>query len=126
MMRKTLATTAAAVLASFSLLAIAATPASATPLSAAAKFEPQRPIAAGSDLHDIRDRYPYYGDDFYYGYYPFTLNDYPPYVNAHPPRYSARPSRSVNRSCRYWSGRCAANWGSGNSNYYGCLRYHGC
>jgi hypothetical protein len=28
--------------------------------------------------------------------------------------------------CTYWSYRCAQNWGYGNSNYYGCLRYHGC
>lgn len=30
------------------------------------------------------------------------------------------------RSCRHWSRRCARNWGYGNSNYYGCMRYHGC
>jgi hypothetical protein len=29
-------------------------------------------------------------------------------------------------SCSYWRYRCAQNWGYGNSNYYGCLRYHGC
>jgi len=28
--------------------------------------------------------------------------------------------------CGYWRKRCGANWGYGNSNYYGCLRYHGC
>ncbi len=28
--------------------------------------------------------------------------------------------------CSYWRKRCAANWGYGNSNYYGCLRYHRC
>jgi len=28
--------------------------------------------------------------------------------------------------CSYWRKRCAANWGYGNSSYYGCLRYHGC
>jgi hypothetical protein len=125
-MRKPLGTTAATVLASLSLLAIAAAAASAAPLSAAARFEPQRPIAADSDLHEVRHRYRHYGGGYYYGPAPFTLNDYAPYVYAHPPRYDARPSRAVNRSCRYWSGRCAANWGSGNNNYYGCLRYHGC
>lgn len=35
------------------------------------------------------------------------------------PRYSGG-------SCSYWSRRCIANWGYGNSNYYGCMRYHGC
>jgi hypothetical protein len=127
-MRKTLGMTAAAVLASLSLLALAATSAGAAPLAAAARFDPQPTVATGSDLLEVRHRYRShnYGDDFYYGYYPFTLNDYPPYVYAHPPRYQSRPSRAVNRSCRHWSGRCAANWGPGNNNYYGCLRYHGC
>lgn len=36
--------------------------------------------------------------------------------------YIERPSYS----CRYWSRRCAENWGYGNEDYYGCLRYHGC
>jgi hypothetical protein len=30
------------------------------------------------------------------------------------------------RSCRHWHRRCVRNWGYGNSNYYGCMRYHGC
>ncbi|MGF1619269.1 MAG: hypothetical protein ACFCUR_01500 [Rhodomicrobiaceae bacterium] len=29
-------------------------------------------------------------------------------------------------SCTYWRERCADNWGYGNNNYYGCLRYHNC
>jgi len=28
--------------------------------------------------------------------------------------------------CRYWSRRCAHNWGYGGKNYRGCMRYHGC
>jgi hypothetical protein len=62
-----------------------------------------------------------YNDGVFFGFYPFTLNDYPPYYYAHPsrPRYSRG-------GCGYWSSRCAENWGYGNSNYYGCLRYHGC
>jgi len=45
------------------------------------------------------------------------------------PRY--RPYRRYRRyrrgrSCRYWHRRCVRNWGYGNSNYYGCMRYHGC
>jgi len=30
------------------------------------------------------------------------------------------------RSCRHWHRRCVRNWGYGNSNYFGCMRYHGC
>ena len=29
-------------------------------------------------------------------------------------------------SCRHWQNACAENWGYGNNDYYGCLRYHGC
>lgn len=29
-------------------------------------------------------------------------------------------------SCRNWQNACAENWGYGNSDYYGCLKYHGC
>jgi hypothetical protein len=28
--------------------------------------------------------------------------------------------------CGRWKGACAENWGYGNEDYYGCLRYHGC
>lgn len=28
--------------------------------------------------------------------------------------------------CEYWAARCAANWGYGNANYHGCMRYHHC
>lgn len=28
--------------------------------------------------------------------------------------------------CDYWHRRCVVNWGRGNSNYYGCMRYHNC
>jgi hypothetical protein len=43
----------------------------------------------------------------------------------------AAPSYGYNRyygggSCSYWSRRCADNWGYRNSDYYGCMRYHGC
>lgn len=44
---------------------------------------------------------------------------YDPYYYAEPaPRYSGG-------SCGYWSRRCRANW-SRRSDFYGCLRYHGC
>jgi hypothetical protein len=28
--------------------------------------------------------------------------------------------------CSRWKEACSDNWGSGNEDYYGCLRYHGC
>jgi hypothetical protein len=28
--------------------------------------------------------------------------------------------------CSRWKEACAENWGHGNEDYYGCLRYHGC
>lgn len=28
--------------------------------------------------------------------------------------------------CERWADACADNWGVNNSNFYGCLRYHGC
>jgi hypothetical protein len=53
----------------------------------------------------------------YFGIYPFVPNYYG--YGYSRPRYSGG-------SCSYWSDRCIENWGYGNSNYYGCLRYHGC
>jgi hypothetical protein len=53
----------------------------------------------------------------FFGIYPFVPNYYG--YGYSRPRYSGG-------SCGYWSNRCAENWGYGNSNYYGCLRYHGC
>lgn len=52
-----------------------------------------------------------------FGFYPFVPQYYG--YGYSRPRYSAG-------SCSYWSDRCIENWGYGNSNYYGCLRYHGC
>ncbi len=46
-----------------------------------------------------------------------------PRYRYHRPRY--RSYRRAGR-CGYWHRRCARNWGVGNSNYYGCMRYHGC
>jgi hypothetical protein len=34
--------------------------------------------------------------------------------------------RSYGGRCSYWARRCAENWGYRNSDFYGCLRYHGC
>ncbi len=35
-------------------------------------------------------------------------------------------SYSYGERCEYWHHRCVQNWGYGNPDYYGCLRYHGC
>jgi len=44
-----------------------------------------------------------------------------------------RPSRLQRRfygasdsRCAGWSRRCDQRWGSGNRDYYGCMRYHAC
>lgn len=29
-------------------------------------------------------------------------------------------------SCRHWKDACAENWGYGNNDYYGCLKYYSC
>jgi hypothetical protein len=38
---------------------------------------------------------------------------------------SYREHRAEN-SCHHWREACAENWGYGNSDFYGCLRFHGC
>ena len=37
-----------------------------------------------------------------------------------------RERRGHYHGCRRWKEACADNWGYGNDDYYGCLRYHGC
>ncbi len=64
---------------------------------------------------------PYYGGYYGSGYYPDYYYDPPVYS---PPVYA--PPRSYGGSCRRWSRQCSANWGHGNSDYWGCMRYHGC
>jgi len=39
--------------------------------------------------------------------------------------YRERRSQDY-RGCGHWRRACSRNWGYGNNNYYGCLRYHGC
>lgn len=62
------------------------------------------PLAAVPLIYGSQRRYYYddydYGDDYY-------ANDY-------------------GSSCDYWHRRCVRNWGSRNSNYYGCMKYHRC
>ena len=56
-------------------------------------------------------------------YFGFPAPYYPaPYYTPVPPP----PPPSYGGACAYWSDRCARNWGYGNSDYYGCLRYHRC
>ena len=58
-----------------------------------------------------------------YGFYtpivPYFYRDYLPYDYAYDYALPAGP-------CEYWHRRCVANWGYGNSNYYGCMRFHRC
>lgn len=58
----------------------------------------------------------------------YRYRHYRRYRRPHYRRYRRHRSyrRYRGRSCRHWSRRCARNWGYGNSNYYGCMRYHGC
>ena len=42
------------------------------------------------------------------------------------PYYWRAPRYAYSNRCVRWRRRCAANWGFGNANYYGCMRYHGC
>jgi hypothetical protein len=66
--------------------------------------------------------YPYY---YSRGYYPTHIG--PGYVyygypsnagRSYEPKYGGR--------CSKWERKCAANWGDGNEDFYGCLDYHGC
>lgn len=73
--------------------------------------------------------YGYYGYPRYRYYSPY---DYRPYYYSYRPRYYRyrykRPKRyrRYGSSCSRWSKRCGANWGYGNNNYAGCMKYHGC
>ncbi len=69
-----------------------------------------------------RYRYGYgYGPGIYFHFgSPYY---YPRYYNPRPRRYRRSRRRG---GCGYWRDRCVANWGYRNSNYRGCMRYHGC
>lgn len=40
--------------------------------------------------------------------------------------YLEYKERRSENSCQGWRNACAENWGYGNNDYYGCLRFHGC
>lgn len=63
----------------------------------------------------------YIGRGHYYSPYYHRRHYYHRRYYRPAPRYRARPSR-----CQHWSRKCAANWGYGNKNWRGCMRYHGC
>ncbi len=67
-----------------------------------------------------RYRYHHHHGHFFFSPFYFGPNYYyydRPYYYPHYRHYGR---------CGYWSHRCAENWGYGNSNFYGCLRYYGC
>ncbi len=76
--------------------------------------------------HYPRHYYPhhYYRHGYYYGHQP--------YYYGHRKRYTKRRYRRSHRyrkyagRCSRWSRRCSANWGYGNRDYRGCMKYHGC
>lgn len=73
--------------------------------------------------------YGYYGYPGYPGYYGFRryYGDYPYYSRRYYRKRSYSKRRNYRgRSCRHWKARCTDNWGYRNSDYYGCMRYHGC
>jgi hypothetical protein len=56
---------------------------------------------------------------YYYGL-PFAVF---PYSYGYRPYYAPR---YYGGRCEIWRRRCAANWGYGTPNFYGCMRYHRC
>ena len=78
----------------------------------------------------------YYGPgyDFFPGHYPrhiFYPHIYRPYhYYWYGPQHQASqkaPRKSkAGKSCSRWNRACTTNWGRGNANYRGCMRYHGC
>lgn len=41
-------------------------------------------------------------------------------------RHDDDDSDDSDNSCSNWRQACSENWGYGTSDYYGCLKYHGC
>lgn len=72
----------------------------------------------------IGPSYTYYDYPYYYsrGYYPESIGGYVYYPYELYRRYYPRSDGR----CAKWQPRCVANWGHGNKNYYGCMKFHGC
>jgi hypothetical protein len=72
----------------------------------------------------------YHGPGFSIYIGPRGYRYYRPYPHYRPyyyrRYYGPRVYRQYSGRCSYWSRRCAANWGYGNRNYRGCMRYYGC
>lgn len=49
-----------------------------------------------------------------------------PFFDPYPYSYYGSGRVYGGGRCAVWRDRCAANWGYGNSNFYGCMRYYGC
>jgi hypothetical protein len=66
--------------------------------------------------------YPYY---YSRGYYPTHIN--PGFAYYGQPEYDSRAYyRGSRNRCSTWQRRCAANWGGGTDDYYGCMDHHDC
>ena len=70
-------------------------------------------IQSGAHYPRYRTRRP--GFTNYYGGFWYA---FPWWIGSAPYYYDDR--------CEYWQRRCVAEWGFGNPDYYGCMRYHGC
>jgi len=88
----------------------------AAALGSAVSAEQRADTAQAGITVYVGPRRRYYRRHYYYRPYYYRRRYYRPYY--HRKRYYGR--------CGHWRKRCAANWGYGNSSYYGCLRYHGC
>lgn len=104
-----------------------AAPATASPTQALALGNAVTPAEqanvaeAGVSVY-IGPRRRYYRHHYYYRpYYYHRRYYYRPYY-SHRRHYRKRH----HGRCGHWRAACARNWGVGNSDYYGCLRYHGC
>ena len=64
---------------------------------------------------------------YYYNsnpYYDYPSANYDPYYYGGYDYTPTPPPRGG--SCARWRRRCQANWGYGNQDFWGCMRYHGC
>jgi hypothetical protein len=66
--------------------------------------------------------YPYY---YSRGYYPTHISPGATYYSQ--PDYDNRAYyRSSRGRCSTWQRKCAANWGPGTDDFYGCMEHHDC